>query len=916
MKNLARLLIMSVMLLVCGLGLAACTQISALKITFMVDDVVYHMAEANLDGSINFPQEPTKPDLYFIGWYSDGLTKFSFGDTVTSSITLHARFSDSPSDPINALVSFDSNGGTDVQPVHITDGGMFFSYPSNPVKRGCEFGGWFFDNGTFYEAFNIANLAYRTISTGTFITVYAKWDLIGYKVAYDLKGGENNPANPLTYTVESVFSLEDPYKEGYVFTGWTFAGITTPQKNFVIENSTSNLAFTANWSVYQGTAGLSYTLIDKGTAYSVSRGTATDVNVVIPLMRNNLPVTEIAFQGFREWHDLESIKIPSSITTIGATAFTFCTSLTAVTIPNSVTTIGDGAFSHCYGLTEITVPGSVTAIGYNTFAVCTALKTVVIENGVKSIGTWAFSSCIDLISITIPSSMTSIGAWALIHTRSLESIIVDSGNPVYKSEGNCLIRIADSTLIAGFKNSIIPFGVKAIEEYAFYGQIGLKSINLPSSLTSIGFNAFSGCTSLGGTVIIPSGISVINYAAFSSCTSLESVIIPEGLTVIDNSAFAHCPNITSITIPRSVTSIGNESFWYCTNLKVFYGGANLAEWENIDIAMFNNANDWLINAPRYYYSATQPAQGDTFWRFVDDVPTIWQEPVPTPSLDYTLISSGTAYSVSRGTLADADIVIPAMYNGLPVTEIGERGFRDTKITSVFIPYTVTAIGRYAFYGCHNLTSVSFQGGVTVIGDYAFAYCTNLPNIELPLGVTTLGRYAFHQTNSMTSIEIPNGVTSIGDYAFYNSGLTSVIIPNGITVISDFAFAYCGSLTSVTIPNSVTAINRYAFHQCVSLVKAIIPEGVTSLGDCAFYNSGLSEIVIPVSLKTIGHLAFHYCTDLGTVFYGGVNNSQWNAIAMGGDNRLLNGATRYYYSVTQPPASGNFWRFVGGIPVVW
>ena len=95
----------------------------------------------------------------------------------------------------------------------------------------------------------------------------------------------------------------------------------------------------------------------------------------------------------------------------------------------------------------------------------------------------------------------------------------------------------------------------------------------------------------------------------------------KSVTRIGNSAFYGCSGLTSITIPSSVTSIGSSAFYYCDILtRVFYGGADSTAWDGIYI---DSWNDNLIDATRYYYSATHPGTVNTHWRFVNGVPTVW-----------------------------------------------------------------------------------------------------------------------------------------------------------------------------------------------------------------------------------------------------------------------------------------------------
>ena len=124
---------------------------------------------------------------------------------------------------------------------------------------------------------------------------------------------------------------------------------------------------------------------------------------------------------------LTSAAIKSGVTSIGETAFKYCSSLTSVTIPDSVTSIGSEAFSYCSGLTSVTIPDSVTSIGDDAFYYCSSLTSVSIGNSVTSIGGNAFASCTSLTSVTIPDSVTSIGINAFRYCRRLTSIDIGSG---------------------------------------------------------------------------------------------------------------------------------------------------------------------------------------------------------------------------------------------------------------------------------------------------------------------------------------------------------------------------------------------------------------------------------------------------------------------------------------------------------
>ena len=173
------------------------------------------------------------------------------------------------------------------------------------------------------------------------------------------------------------------------------------------------------------------------------------------------------------------------------------------------------------------------------------------------------------------------------------------------------------------------------------------------------------------------------------------------------------------------------------------------------------------------------------------------------------------------------------------------------VTYEGVNYSVTSIGRYAFYYCSSLKSITIPEGVTSIGDGAFEKCSSLTAITIPEGVTSIGRYAFQYCGSLKSITIPENsqLTSIGDHAFYYcSYLTTINIPEGVTSIGMYAFKDCIRLTTITIPENsqLTSIGNHAFENCSKLTAITIPEGVTSIGGSAFRYCGSLKTVINYS----------------------------------------------------------------------
>ena len=291
-------------------------------------------------------------------------------------------------------------------------------------------------------------------------------------------------------------------------------------------------------------------------------------------------VTSISSYLFQTCYSLQNITIPSGVTSIGSNAFDSCHSLQGVTIPSSVTSIGSLAFNGCYSIQNVTIPNGVTNIQTGTFQYCYTLNSVTIPSSVTSISGSAFQYCYSLNNITIPSSVTSIQSSAFYNCYSLQSITIPDGvtSIEFQVFYNCYllqnVTIPDGVTSIGssafyncysLQSITIPSSVTSIQSSAFNNCQSLQSITIPSSVTSIGSNVFNGCYSLQ-SITIPSSVTSISVGMFQNCRSLRSIIIPSGVTSIGSQAFQYCYSLQSITIPDGVTSIQSSLFQYCYTL--------------------------------------------------------------------------------------------------------------------------------------------------------------------------------------------------------------------------------------------------------------------------------------------------------------------------------------------------------------
>lgn len=243
--------------------------------------------------------------------------------------------------------------------------------------------------------------------------------------------------------------------------------------------------------------------------------------------------------------------------------------------------------------------------------------------------------------------------------------------------------------------------IKEIKEKAFYNLVNVTSINIPSTVTSIGKRAFYKCKSLT-SISIPDGVTTINEYTFYLCSSLSSITIPDNVTSIEQKSFYKCTSLKEIDLPSSLTTITNNLFEGCKNLEKVSIPSSVTSIEkeafkSCDKLKCVDMSNTLISS--IGEKAFQYCNSLSEVKFSSELTTIGK----------IAFSSGDNYT---GDTEEACIFTSLDLSNTKLTSIGEAAFAyNTNLINIVLPSSLTSIGGYAFYNCNNssLTSITFNG---------------------------------------------------------------------------------------------------------------------------------------------------------------------------------------------------------------
>ena len=598
---------------------------SEYTITFYIDGEAVDSIETSGNERLTLPAAPEKDDHTFEGWFFDNgtwqerLTANTYEETpLTEDVSVYAYYKkiggSEPEQPQEYTVIFEVDHGTPIAPITTSR----IDEEPQTTRYGYTFAGWYKDGGFVKKAV----FPYEVTEDQT---LYAKWEKNKYTVRFDTDDG----TYVSDMIVSVIDRSPETTKDGYEFEGWytdkTFSNkISFPYE--VTEDLTLYAKWTQSGSekivfsvdangVLTGVSGLSGSDITVEIPSEVNGITVTEIGKDVFKDNKNVgrliipdSVTKLGYRMCSGCTALSEVRLPAGLTVIPDEAFDGCSSLRTVNFPDTLKEIRSDAFCGT-DLTEFIAPDSLTNVWSYAFKDCAALSAVELKN-VRSVGDGAFGNCTALRSIRLSDKMTELSDHIFDGCSSLADIdmpdnpiavsfSVFNGTAYYNEPSNWengvlyvdgyLIAVSkdfaplteytvkDGTIVIAddafsgvgysskLKKMTLPTGLYRIGQYAFSKLFSLTEINIPDTVRSIGYGAFSGTGYDADTNYINGGLYIGNWLVAVNNVAMTSFTVQEGTVGVadgkDTSLFpTRAQKITVLELPSSLRYIGSRSF--------------------------------------------------------------------------------------------------------------------------------------------------------------------------------------------------------------------------------------------------------------------------------------------------------------------------------------------------------------------
>ncbi len=531
--------------------------------------------------------------------------------------------------------------------------------------------------------------------------------------------------------------------------------------------------------------------------------------------RMPLSLVNLGRSAFSGCGAVDSLYIPSGVTCLPRRVFDESRQLRKLTFaPDSkLKYIGDFALWFCENLQEIRLPETVDSIGAGAFAGCSSIKEITIPEAVRTIDIWGYMN-----SASLFNSCTALGKVTWLPVTCNDFLDNLNITPFYEfnSWGEDDLILID-TIVFGDKVEHIPGKL-------CYKMSDLKEITLPASLKTVGEEAFSGCTGINAITIYAPVPPAVNANIFEGIDRPSTALWVPYDNVLAYRTAEVWKDFDIQMLPQAeyTGKCGENAFWTYTvatrTLRIHGTGAMTynSEYEvfapDVDTLVIDNGITEIAQTGEY---------GDTFgnlkslkavkWNVKNMRGISWFSSDNELRKNITYLEFGSEVELIPDyicmNMGVRNIIVPE-----GVKEIGEVAFSYCEsLEHVTLPSTLLAIGNYAFLSDASLQEIVLPDGLTSIGDDAFGNCRSLTSLILPATLQTIGSSAFSGCESLTEVVISEGVTSLAIQMFSSCySLKSLVIPEGISVLPSHIFTDCISLETIELPSTLTKIENYAF----------------------------------------------------------------------------------------------------------
>lgn len=314
--------------------------------------------------------------------------------------------------------------------------------------------------------------------------------------------------------------------------------------------------------------------------------------------------------------------------------------------------------------------------------------------------------------------------------------------------------------------------------------------------TSIAYNAFENCNDIQLDVGV---IGSVGARAFKGFKHNKLKIEAINGSIGDNAFYDSCLN-QDLVVLAGCTSIGNSCFANCN----------------------------VVNLDLSKSSITTLPEGSNYELDEDS-------------------TNKSYYGAFRHNNSIQSISFPESLRTLPQYSLAYM----KQLRQVTIPFGITSIGNYAFYGCNKLESIALPASITSFGTQVFAECKDLHTVVMPEGMTSVPSKMFEGCERLKNVALSSYTSSLGTECFAKcTALEHIVLPKGITTIPERCFSECSSLIEVACPEGeIRTIQSYAFAGCENLVAIPDISTVLTTGTAIFFDCKSLVIKCPKNITS-------------------------------------------------------------------